>query len=70
MIHLPDESICLTDPLLQKGGDVYWLAPTLFTDYVGFMERIKHQSFPIPHHKQQSKASISTLGMRYGCVHV
>ena len=22
MIHLPDESICLTDPLLQKGWDV------------------------------------------------
>ena len=55
MIHLPDESICLTDPLLQKGWDVYWLAPTLSTDYVGFMERIKHQSFPIPHHKHNAK---------------
>ena len=55
MIHLPDESICLTDPRLQKGWDVYWLAPTLSTDYVGFMERIKHQSFPIPHHKHNVK---------------
>ena len=55
MIHLPDESICLTDPLLQKGWDVQWLAPTLSTDYVGFMERIKHLSFPIPHHKHNAK---------------
>ena len=55
MIHLPDESIYLTDPRLQKRWDVYWLAPTLSTDYVGFMERIKHQSFPIPHHKHNVK---------------
>ena len=67
MIHLPDESICLTDPLLQTGWDVYWLAPTRLHRFYG-----KNKASKLPYTPPQTQciASLSTLGIGYGCAHV